>query len=74
MKTKSYNPSQLEVDFSNGLTALKGELEKYLTGNKIVNIENRNQQDNPMLIVQLEDEDGDKHELVVKVIQRPDEI
>ena len=73
MKTKAYNPSQLEVEFSDALTALKGEIEKYLTGHKIVDIENRNHQDNPMLIFELEDEDGDKHDVVVKVIQRPDE-
>lgn len=74
MKTKSYNPSQLEVEFSEALTSFKGEIEKHLTGHKIVNIENRNHQDNPMLIFELEDEDGDKHDIVVKIIQRPDEV
>lgn len=73
MKTKSYNPSTLEVEFSKALTELKGEIEKYLTGNKILGIEDRSSQDNPMLIFKTEDEDGDTHELVIKVIQRADE-
>ena len=73
MKTKAYNPSQLEVELSTALTELKGEIEKYLTDNKVVEIENRDHQDNPMLIFHLEDKDGDKHEMVVKVIQRADE-
>lgn len=73
MKTKSYNPSQLEVAFSTALTTLKGEIEKHLNGNKITRIDNRNHQDNPMLIFELEDNDGDKHEMVIKIIQRADE-
>lgn len=73
MKTKSYNPSQLEVDFSRALTALKDEIEKHLSGNKIINIDDRQNQDNPMVLIKTEDEDGDQHELVIKIIQRPDE-
>lgn len=72
MKTKSYNPSQLEMEFSTALTVLKDDIEKYLSGNKIINIEDRQKQDNPMLIFTTEDEDGDQHELVIKVIQRAD--
>lgn len=72
MKTKSYNPSQLEVDFSTALTALKDDIEKYLSGNKILDIEDRQKQDNPMVLIKTEDEDGDQHELVIKIIQRPD--
>ena len=73
MKTKSYNPSQLEVDFATAVSALKGDIEKHLAGNKILNIENRQNQDNPMVFIKTEDEDGDQHELVIKIIQRPDE-
>lgn len=74
MKTKSYNPSQLEVEFSTALTELKGEIEKYLSGNKILSVEDRNSQDNPMLIFKTEDKEGDQHEIVIKIIQRADEL
>ena len=74
MKTKSYNPSQLEVEFSTALKELKGEIEKYLSGNKILSVEDRSSQDNPLLIFKTEDEDGDQHELVIKVIQRAEDF
>lgn len=73
MKTKSYNPSQLEVEFATALTVLKDDIEKHLSGNKILNIEDRQNQDNPMVLIKTEDEDGDRHELVIKIIQRPDD-
>ena len=74
MKTENYNPSQLEVEFSYGLTEIKGEIEKYLTHNKIVGVENKIKEDNPMLLFHLVDSDGDPHEIVVQVIQRPDKF
>lgn len=72
MKTTSYNPSQLEVEFANALTVLKDQIEQHLSGNKILHIEGKNQVDNPILTFRLKDEDGDEHEMVVKIIQRPD--
>jgi hypothetical protein len=72
MRTEQYNPSQLEVEFSYGLTELTEQLGKYLPHNKIVKVENRISEDNPMLVFHLVDSDNDKHELVIKVIQRPD--
>lgn len=74
MKTEHYNPSQLEVEFSYGLTELKKDLEKYLAHNTISKIENKIKEDNPMLLFHLVDQDGDPHEVVVKVIQRPDKF
>lgn len=74
MKTEHYNPSQLEVELSYGLTEITGELEKYLTHNKIVKVENKIKEDNPMLLFHLLDSDGDPHEIVVKIIQRPDKF
>jgi len=74
MKTTSYNPSRLEVDLANGLCQLQSELEKYLDGNKIGEIENRIEQDNPMVILKTQDSDGDPHEIVIKIIQRPDQF
>jgi len=72
MRTEHYNPSQLELEFSNGLTELKEQLENFLIHNKIVKVENRIKNDSPMLVFYLVDEDGDEHEMVLKVIQRPD--
>ena len=74
MKTENYNPSQIEVEFSNALTELTKELEKHLSHNKISNVENRIKEDNPMLLFHLIDKDGDPHEVVVQVIQRPDKF
>ena len=74
MRTEHYNPSQLEVELANGLTEIKEHLEKFLTGNTILSIENKISEDNPMLLLHLKDEDGDPHEIVLKVIQRPDKF
>ena len=72
MKTASYNPSPLEVELANGLTELGPEIEKYLTNNKISSIENKIEADNPMVVIHTTDTDGDPHEIVMKIIQRPD--
>ena len=74
MRTEHYNPSQIEVELAYALTELKSHMEKYLTHNKIEKIENHIQEDNPMLLINLVDEDGDPHEVVVKVIQRADKF
>lgn len=74
MKTSSYNPSPLEVDFANALLILKGDIEKHLQNNKIVNVENHLGKDNPMVKLSLVDKDGDPHELVVRIIQLPDKF
>lgn len=74
MKTEHYNPSQIEVEMANALIALKKQIEKHLTTNAIIKIHNKIKNDNPMLLFQLEDQDGDPHEVVVKVIQRADKF
>ncbi len=74
MKTEHYNPSQIEVEMAYALTELKDHLEKFLTHNKVTSIENHIKEDNPMLLVNLEDKDGDPHEVVIKIIQRPDKF
>ncbi len=73
MKTTSYNPSPLEVDLAKGLCELQSQLEQHLDGNKIETIENKIQQDNPMVVLKTQDQDGDPHEIVIKIIQRPDQ-
>ena len=72
MITKNYNPSTLEVEFAQAIELLKDKIEHELSGNKILRIENKLQADNPIVKLHLQDKDGDKHELVLKIIQRPD--
>lgn len=74
MKTTSYNPSPLEVDFANALYTLQKELEKSLNGNHIVHVESHVKRDNPMVKFSLVDKDGDPHEVVVRIIQIPDKF
>ncbi len=74
MKTLSYNPSVLEVQFAQSILNLQNQLEDHIVNCKIVNVENKINNDNPMLLFQVVDKDGDKHEIVIKIIQRPDRI
>jgi len=72
MKTPSYNPSPLEVDFANALVILQKDIEKHLQANTIVNVESNIKRDNPMVKFNLVDKDGDAHEIVVRIVQIPD--
>jgi hypothetical protein len=74
MKTTTYNPSPLEVDFANALYILQQELEKHLQGNQITKVETHLKRDNPMVRFNLVDKDGDPHEIVVRIIQIPDKF
>lgn len=74
MKTSTYNPSPLEVDFANALFILQKEIEKHLQGNEIVNVETQLKRDNPQVKFSLLDQDGDPHEVVIRVIQIPDKF
>lgn len=74
MKTVSYNPSSLEVDFANALIILQKEIQKHVQGNEITNVESHIQRDNPMVKFSLVDKDGDPHEIVVRIIQIPDKF
>ena len=74
MKTSTYNPSPLEVDFANSLYILQKEIEKHLQGNEIRGVETHLKRDNPMVKFSLVDKDGDPHEIVVRIIQIPDKF
>jgi hypothetical protein len=74
MKTSTYNPSPLEVDFANALYILQKDLEKHLQGNQITKVETQLKRDNPMVKFSLVDKDGDPHEIVVRIIQIPDKF
>ena len=74
MKTGNYNPSVFEVNLASAILECKEEIQKKLKDNmKIVDTAEMLNQDNPLIIFQIQDEDGDQHEVVVKVIQRPDQ-
>ncbi len=73
MKTLNYNPSVLEVKLAKAIMACSKQLQAQLGEEvRIVDCVEHYQIDNPMVTLHLQDEDGDKHELVIKVIQRPD--
>ena len=74
MITKEYNPSPLEVRFAEVLCGLKDEINKRLPDFEVLNIENNTQLDNPTIDFKLKDKDGDEHEIILKVIQRPDNL
>ena len=74
MKTSSYNPSPLEIDFANALQILSGDIEKHLLDNKVTHVENQLGKDNPLIKFNLVDKDGDPHEIVVRIIQIPDKF
>lgn len=74
MKTSTYNPSPLEVDFANAFFIVQKELEKHLQDNEIVSVETLLKRDNPMVKFSLLDKDGDPHEVVVRIIQIPDKF
>ena len=74
MKTSSYNPSPLEIDFANALQILREEIQKHLLNNQITHVENHLGKDNPMVKFNLVDTEGDPHEIVVRIIQIPDKF
>ncbi len=74
MITKNYNPSPIEVRFVEVLCDLKTEINDKLLNLDVINIDNNTQLDNPTIDFRLRDNDGDMHEVILKVIQKPDVI
>lgn len=75
MKTDNYNPSVFEVKLAKAIMASTKQLQQHLgEDTRIVDAVEHFQIDNPMITLHLEDIDGDRHELVIKVIQRPDKF
>ncbi len=72
MITKNYNPSPIEVRFVEVLCDLKTEINDKLLNLDVINIDNNTQLDNPTIDFRLRDNDGDMHEVILKVIQKPD--
>jgi len=73
MKTKIYNPSPLEVEFINVIESLQQDINKKLQNCQIESFEHKLELDNPILKANVVDEDGDKHTLILQIIQKPDE-
>lgn len=74
MITKEYNPSPIEVRFVEVLCDLKNEISDKLENFDLIAIENNTNLDNPTVDFHLRDMDGDEHEIILKVIQKPDVI
>jgi len=74
MRTTQYNPSQLEVELAYAFSTITEQIEEHLSSAKIVGVDNKIQDDNPSVTFHLEDTDGDPHEVVIKLIQKPDKF
>lgn len=74
MKTTNYNPSPLEVELSKAICNLEKELGSQLADNEIIAIDNQIHEENPLVKIHLLDKDGDPHEIVLKIIQKPDKF
>ena len=74
MKTTTYNPSPIEVDFANVLHQLQDKIGTNLSDNEVIKVENNLTDDNPTMKFFLLDRDGDPHEIVLKIIQVPDKF
>ncbi len=72
MITKNYNPSPLEVEITNIIFDLKSEIDSRLSDSEIVEIIKDVNLDNPDLIIKTKDKDGDRHEFMLRIIQKPD--
>lgn len=74
MKTEYYNPSKLELDLAKAITALAPHLSDHLPETEIITIQPSYSSDNLFLVFKLKDADGDLHEVVLQLIQRPDAL
>lgn len=74
MRTLHYNPSILEVNFAKAFHDLTPQIENRLTGAEVIEIKSNYNIDNPQVTFKLKDDEGDLHEIVVQIIQRPDQI
>ncbi len=72
MKTERYNPSPLEQELARAIEATQDALSTHLSGT-IASIDIQLETDNPRLNLLIQDDDGDRHTLVVQIIQRIDE-
>ncbi|CAM3513103.1 hypothetical protein POKO110462_06385 [Pontibacter korlensis] len=63
------------MNFAKAIRELTEQVETKLDeGERVIDTKSIHDADNPMVIFKLEDKEGDLHEVVVQVIQRPDSI
>lgn len=74
MKTPTYNPSPLEVNLADALYSLQKEIQQRLPDNEIVDMKCETNTENPLVRFHLVDNDGDPHEIIVRIIQIPDKF
>jgi hypothetical protein len=75
MRTDNYNPSVFEVKLAKAIMACTEQIQQHMGEDlQIVDTTEHYQIDNPMVTLHVTDKDGDLHELVIKVIQRPDKF
>jgi len=74
MKTTSYNPSTLEVEIAKIIEKLKDHITAELPSRRIIAVDHDLEMDNPILYLTIQDDDGDLHKMVLKLIQKPDEL
>jgi hypothetical protein len=74
MRTTSYNPSALEVEFAEIIEKLKDQISAELRDRSIISVEHHLETDNPLLYLTIRDDDGDLHKMALKLIQKPDEL
>jgi hypothetical protein len=72
MITKDYNPSPIEVRFAEVICELKDVINEKLQNYDVFRVENNIQLDNPTVDFFLSDNEGDEHEIILKIIQKPD--
>lgn len=72
MENESYNPSPLEVQMADAIEQLSDQLAEKLPEHKVLSIEKNIQLDNPQLLVRVENQQGKKNEVVIRIIQRVD--
>jgi len=72
MKTTVYNPSQIETEIANALVNLQKEIENKLIDKSITRMSTNLTQDNPTVKFELTDNDGDHHEVIVRIVQVAD--
>jgi len=73
MITQQYNPSQLEVELAKAIKELAPEIESKLSQFKVVGVEDNIHADNPVVKINLTDKDDDPHQIILKIIQKPDQ-
>jgi len=74
MKTTIYNPSPIETELANALVGVRKEIESQLKNLSIHHASANVSQDNPSVMFNIVDQDGDHHEVIVKVVQIPDKL